>query len=416
MPAMAAPEAPLKAFVAIPGKSLFARLGDRRVRTYPSDWSAEVEPDLVVLPCSQASKFDAAALRLPEGAARRLSEGRAFVVFDASLEGLPHTEAWTRTLLDVLQRLGAPPSRAIYVTQDRGWSADHRAWCSARGVTPLNVLEYDYWIARFFGGLAKDGQSLFQARLEQFRRRPGHRDRRFLSLNWTVRPAKALFLLRLMRDGLMDEGWISFGGFEVLRQAKNRSRMQFAKALRRETAFADLVAELEPDLPKLDALGQSSLGPPDSGQEDPNLTGDAALPAYADSWFSVVTESEMLDRFSRVTEKPFKPLVNFHPLILLASPGALGFIRGLGFETFGALFDETYDQEPDPRRRFELVYQQLRRLCAAPESELAAAEAALAEILAFNARWGLTRMPELFRTRIDRDFVDALRAAMSGSG
>ena len=399
---------PLKAFVAIPGKSLFARLADGRLRTYPADWSGELEPDVVVLPCSQVSKFDASAIRLPETVAHRLREGRALAVFDASLEGLPHAEAWALRMRDVLAGLGVDPARAVYVTQDRGWRADHLAWCAARGETPLRVLEYDYWIGRFFAGVAKSGEALFEARLERFCRRQAHRSRRFTSLNWTFRPAKGLFLLSLLRDGLWDQGWISLGGFEVLRQAKDKNLLQFAKAMRRIPAFTDLALELAPELSRLEALGQISLGPPDSGQEDPNLTGDASLRAYDDSWFSVVTESEMLDRFSRVTEKPFKALVNFHPLILLASPGALAFIRGLGFETFGALFDESYDQESDPRRRFDLVYAQVRRLCAAPEPELKAAETALAGILEHNARWGLTRMPEIWRTRVDRDFVDAL--------
>ena len=405
-------DAPLKAFVAIPGKSLFARLGDKRVRTYPSNWTGEIDPDLVVLPCSQISKFDAGAISIPDRAAQRLRDGRAAVVFDASLEGLPHTEAWTRAMLDVLAGLGVQSGRAIYITQDRGWRTDHLAWCDQRRLTPMAVLEYDYWLGRFFAGAAQNGGAAYQARLERFRQRPPDRSRRFLSLNWTPRPAKALFLMRLMRDGLWDRGWISFGGFQVLRQAKNRSLLQFAKGMRRETAFSDLVAELGPDLPKLDALGQISLGPPESGHEDPNLTGDASLAAYDDSWFSVVTESEMRDRFSRITEKPFKALVNFHPLILLASPGALAFVRGLGFQSFGALFDEAYDEEPDPRQRFELVYQQVQRLCALPEHELASVEETLAETLAFNAQWGLTRMPEIWRTRIDRDFVDSLGAAL----
>ena len=400
--------APLKAFVAIPGKTLFARLGDRRIRTYPADWTGEVEPDLVVLPCSQLSKFDPSAIRLPESAARRLREGRAALLFDASLEGLPHAEAWAGAMFEVLAGLGVEPRRALYITQDRGWRADHRDWCAAAGRTPVGVLEYDYWIARFFAGLPKDGEAAYHARLERFRRRPIQRSRRFVSLNWTARPAKALFLLRVMKDGLFDRGWISFGGFEVLRQAKNRGLHQFAKAMRRQPGFTDLAAELEPDLPKLDALGEISLGPPESGQEDPNLTGDAGLAAYDDSWFSVVTESDMLDRFSRITEKPFKALVNFHPLILLGNPGALAFIRSLGFQTFGGLFDEAYDTEPDPRLRFDLVYRQVRRLCEAPELELRAAEAALSETLEFNARWGLTRMPDLFRGEVDRAFVDAL--------
>ena len=406
--------APLKAFVAIPGKSLFARLADRRVRTYPADWPGEIEPDLVILPCSQISRFDADAIRMPGSTARRLREGRAFVVFDASLEGLPHAEAWARRMLEVLARLGVDPRRAVYVTQDRGWRTEHRAWCAAHGETPLSVLEYDYWIGRFFAGVAQGGEALFEARLARFRQRPAHRSRRFTSLNWTLRPAKGLFLLSLLRDDLWDQGWISLGGFEHLRQARNKSLPQFAKAMRRTAGFTDLAVELEPCLSRLDALGQVSLGAPDSGQEDPNLTGDAGLDAYADSWFSVVTESEMLDRFSRVTEKPFKALVNFHPLILLASPGALAFIRSLGFQSFGELFDERYDEEPDPRRRFDMVYAEVRRLCAAPEAELSSVEAALAETLAFNARWGLTRMPEIWRARVERDFVDRLSAIVRG--
>jgi hypothetical protein len=118
----------------------------------------------------------------------------------------------------------------------------------------------------------------------------------------------------------------------------------------------------------------------------------------------------MLDHFSRATEKSFKPMLNFHPAILLANPGALAFVRGLGFQTFRALFDEAYDDEPDPRRRFDLVYRQLQRLCTADEGELSAAEAALDETLVFNARWGLVRMPEIWRTRTDRDLADALLA------
>lgn len=417
---MAAPETPaLRAFVAIPGKTLFARLGDRRIRTYPADWTGEVEPDLVVLPCSQLTKFDAAAIRLPPSAARRLRQGSAALVFDASLEGLPHTPAWAEAMMQVLAGLGVPPGRAVYVTQDRGYRADHLAWAAGHGQAPMGVLEYDYWISRFFAGLARDGDKVFEARLKRFRRRPGSRAHRFVSLNWTPRPAKAFFLLGLMRDGLWDEGWISFGGFALLLREKNRNLLQFAKAMRRQPGFEDLAAELAPNLPALDGLGQLSLGPPETGQDDPNLTGDAALPAYDDAWFSVVTESEMRPRPSRVTEKPFKPLVNFHPAIVLGNPGALAYLRRLGFETFGALFDEAYDDELDPRRRFEMVYAQVRRLCAAPETELQAAEARLAETLEHNARWGLTRMPDVFRSRIDRDFVDALAVVLrqpSGDG
>ncbi len=70
----------------------------------------------------------------------------------------------------------------------------------------------------------------------------------------------------------------------------------------------------------------------------------------------------MWARPARVTEKPFKPLLNFQPLLLFGNPGSLAFLRQLGFQTYPELFDEAYDEETEPRARFEMAYRQLERL------------------------------------------------------
>ncbi len=308
----------------------------------------------------------------------------------------------------VLDRLGVHCDRAVYVTQDRGYGAAYGDYCVTTSLRPrLAVLNYDFWIQQFFVGLEADGEGIFERRLVDFERRSAWRSRRFVSLNWIPRPTKVLFLMSLMRDELWDRGHISFGGFEHVRAHNNKDVAQLGKALRNLHGFEDLVAELAPVLPRLIDLGQVALDP--LGAPTPaELIGDAPLPAFADSWFTVVTESEMFDRPCRITEKPFKALVNFQPVILLGNPTSLEFIRDLGFETFPAFFDERYDQELDPRRRFDLVYAQVKALCRTEEADLLRRTAEINERLVHNARWGLTKLPTRFRAEIDAHLVDAI--------
>ena len=70
------------------------------------------------------------------------------------------------------------------------------------------------------------------------------------------------------------------------------------------------------------------------------------------------------DRIRRVTEKVFKPIVGLQPFLIVGNPGSLGLLRGLGFRTFGALFDERYDRITDPVQRFEAVEAEVLRCLA----------------------------------------------------
>ena len=404
---------PLRAFIGGPGKSLFGRMHEPRIQTYRADFVGEVDPEIVVLPCSQPLKFDPSAISLPPRALQRLRDGSAALVFDGSLEGVPHDPAWTDALHGLLRRLGVAAERAAYLTQDRGYRQAYASHLASTGDGPaMHVLNYDYWIKRFFAGYEADGEAIFEQRLQAFHRRPGRRTKRFVSLNWTPRPSKMLFLLSLLRDDLWSRGHISFGGFESLAEHKDRTRASVRRILR-GGPFAELIEPMGAELEALEGLGRVALDAPADMTPAAELrSGDAPLPGYQDAWFSAATESEMLDRPSRITEKPFKPLVNFHPILLLGNPGSLPLLRQLGFETFDGGFDEAYDEEADPIARFEMVYRQLVRLCAIDEGEVARLHAAMAERIIFNARWGLTKLPGVLRTQVDRAFVDQLLDAV----
>jgi hypothetical protein len=213
---------------------------------------------------------------------------------------------------------------------------------------------------------------------------------------------------------LWDDGFISFGGFKRKVSGPGKGRPSVDELQRALPGFEDLVIELAPGLDHLDRLGRTLLGLEQHGWKNIDL-GQAStasdLVEYEQSWFTVITETEMRPRPSRITEKVIKPLVNFHPLIVFGNPGALKMIREYGFVTFEDLFDESYDDVEDPRQRFDRAYEQVVRACGWSDDRWRQAERRIEHALVFNARWGLTEFPTAYRRRHDVALVDRILGA-----
>lgn len=341
--------------------------------------------------------------------------GRLALVFDRSGEGAPHHRKFTDELHALLSEKRVDFGRCLLLTQNRTYRADYEAYCVASGIQRgMQVFEYDYFISRFFHDYAEQGGDVFQRRLAAFESRPAERERRFFSLNYTARPARLMFLLSLMRDGLFERGFISFGGF---RTSADPLYTQFgqdaaAAALLREPGFQDLARELMPLLPRLAALGQIFFGE-GSFATTQRLAADFETDVYARTWFTAVTDTEMTARPIRITEKPLKPLVNFHPFLILGNPGSLAQLRAFGFQTFGSAIDEGHDEETDPRKRFDRVYGEVRRLCRLDQADLRKLEMRLRDVLVGNARHGLVEMPRIYRDRLNRELIDKIKAVAS---
>jgi hypothetical protein len=294
----------------------------------------------------------------------------------------------------------------VHLTQERGFEADYLAHRRREGHegAPFHVLVYDRFIGALMAAVEADGEAIFQRRLKAYAAAPIHRGRRFLSLNNTFRPHRALFLLRLLRDGLWGQGHISVGSFVI-------GRGTIFKRMRAVTELRPLVDELYPLLDELESRSPSYIGLGGAlpyGGSDEAMIMPQMYPEFSESWFSVVVETDHTARLHRITEKPFKPLLCFHPFIVLGPVQALKLIGEYGFETFPNFFDEGYDEQTDLRARFDDVYGQVSRLCAVDETDLARRSNEAAEAVVFNAWWGLTQLPRLFRERIDPAMVDWL--------
>ena len=95
-------------------------------------------------------------------------------------------------------------------------------------------------------------------------------------------------------------------------------------------------------------------------------------PAWLDATpFTLVVETYIDDSatsgFSLTTndrhflcEKSYKPLACKHPFIMASTQGNLAYLRSQGFESFPELFDESYDDIADWRRRVDRVTELVR--------------------------------------------------------
>jgi hypothetical protein len=82
----------------------------------------------------------------------------------------------------------------------------------------------------------------------------------------------------------------------------------------------------------------------------------------AESLLYLVTETVATGRRHHLTEKTFKPMALGMPFIIVGTQGSLRYLRSYGFKTFGDLWDESYDDEPDDAKRIEKIAQVLKML------------------------------------------------------
>ena len=88
---------------------------------------------------------------------------------------------------------------------------------------------------------------------------------------------------------------------------------------------------------------------------------------YVTAGIEVVLETLFDDSRWHLTEKTLRPIACGQPFLLMATAGSLQYLQQYGFETFGELIDETYDQIVNPRQRLQAVIAEMARIAALPQ-------------------------------------------------
>ena len=94
------------------------------------------------------------------------------------------------------------------------------------------------------------------------------------------------------------------------------------------------------------------------------------LKVYAQSAYSLISETSCDNRFSFITEKIAKPIIACRLFIVISGQYYLRNLRSLGFKTFDGIIDESYDDIEDNTTRWSMALDQAVKLCNMDQEEV----------------------------------------------
>lgn len=99
---------------------------------------------------------------------------------------------------------------------------------------------------------------------------------------------------------------------------------------------------------------------------DSSTSADYCGVDYQQAGLEVVLETLFDDHRNHLTEKTLRPIACAKPFMLVSTPGSLAYLKQYGFETFGDIIDESYDQIQDPVARLRRIVQVMQHIHSMP--------------------------------------------------
>lgn len=229
---------------------------------------------------------------------------------------------------------------------------------------------------------------------------------KFLFLNGRARPHRKYLLERLKRTGALDQAlWTMLDAMPCVWRTFE-FRENDTDVMATPSPLQHLPAHYEVDRYRNPVFGPIVLDRSNLKQELFHREwGEIYLePApYIDTYFSLVTETICAESpYSFRTEKTAKPLAMGHPFITVANTGFYRDLHRLGFQTFGHVIDETFDQIEHHQDRVDRIIQIVTDLC---QRDLASFLAECYNVCKYNQQ----RLAEL-REQTRQEFPDRFSA------
>jgi hypothetical protein len=105
---------------------------------------------------------------------------------------------------------------------------------------------------------------------------------------------------------------------------------------------------------------------------------------YEKTFFSLVSESQVVEDTLFLSEKIWKAIANRHPFILVGSYKTLDYLHKEGFKTFDGWIDESYDKEKHPYKRISKIMREVKKLCSMSKSEMNKFLSEIDDIIEYN--------------------------------
>jgi hypothetical protein len=327
---------------------------------------------------------------ISEEALEGFRTGLGFLWISQANEGFPVGDAFFRMIHYWCERNGIAPRKVIYTTSNTRALIQYAVWCSERNVPLLDrfkIISYSMFqmaCAREYQRSKDDAsrfvtEELFIAALGSKRRK------KFISLNRRPHRHRLAAVLYMLQRGLLQHGYVSFpaeAGWPEHYHTDIHPVVPVGTVLHDwlMSKFSDLQSMCPLVVDERDLTVNRAYG------------SDLSAPYFGSVW-NLTTET-MFGGGDTIfmSEKIFKPIMNLQPFLVLGPPATLASLRVLGYETFDGLVDESYDVQFDPTARFMMVMDELRKLCALSDDELAQHLVRVDAILINNRRRLLSRI------------------------
>jgi hypothetical protein len=95
------------------------------------------------------------------------------------------------------------------------------------------------------------------------------------------------------------------------------------------------------------------------------------ITAHQQCYFSIISETGCENHTHMVTEKTAKALLAQRLFLPIAGRGFMRYLRNLGFQTFGDVIDESYDDIENNHERWSALIAEVERICSSDYQEIA---------------------------------------------
>jgi hypothetical protein len=272
-----------------------------------------------------------------------------------------------------IKDLNIPPEKVYFVFGDVNIDKNYKYWTDKKGYSSINVYGFDSFESTYHNEcriLERHGyKNIFPREEDRIKNLNKNRNKRFIFRNANPRNHRLYFAAELKRKNILDKSYYTWlnrycvpndGIFKWIIKQYVTEITQISRLTGHMKEFIDASPYV------LDYTAENIGEGLNQRILDPEI--------FSDSYFTFVTETTYDNTDNEnvlfLTEKIYQPIVQYHPFIVAACPGILAYMRKHGYQTFPELFDESYDQEQDLKKRTKMILDNIERVTTMPVEEL----------------------------------------------
>ena len=290
--------------------------------------------------------------QMPENVFNRIRERTAYLLVTIPMES-PLRDNELAQIENYFRNSGLPLSQIIYLTCSPNCQELYDDYC-VRHNKPNEGLQFEYLPFYFY--IYKDLTANKQTEYTI-----GKKEKTFLMFNrrWGSQVQRVLMLAYLHKNNLIEHFHISFPKIEIDNGGTYTDHArQFFSRLTTENIITDSdLEQIENRLPLILDTPNHKL----------NLMFDefeSTKQFYDSSFVHLIAETNFFTKIIHLTEKSYKPIAYKQPFIMFAAKGSLKALQEQGFNTFGNLWNEDYDDETDDTARFFKILDLIKEIAA----------------------------------------------------